>query len=491
MERVISSQDKQCRLAFNRAIEECEAPRLQDDFDRYKVWAAKVGASHSGPTYKRSLGYRLREAREYKDQILAILDRLEQPLTQAHKYATGVLSKSLSSNSDDSSRSEDEDANDVDAAEEWTLSEDEEGATDTARDPSAAVVDPRKARPTGLEWLSRKSHSKLQPTIDSISSAITCLYSIPIREAASYTRLNRYRKAKRDEFELDAHFDRLFVRDLFVLADEKVVTRLGKFVTERRRLLRYRELHNEELQRESSESKEAKSAVREDVVAAVESSMPDPDTFTEHQQSAMPMSSLRASTMRPKENPLFDPSYMLTGVVVEADEVSSIATTVVERDLIHITDRPKDAKGEELDDFICPSCRISRHIHSAVAWKRHVLDDLEPYVCTYRGCAEPDWMYSNKADWFFHESQHHASYFCGQQDHEHCISAVTFVEHMRIGHRVDLDEGSSLDTFRRRIERKSGNATSAELRQAISITKSLAIYNVLRYLVCHETSIVR
>lgn len=42
---------------------------VADEFDKYKLWAANVGAAHSGDLYKISLDYRLREASFYKTQV--------------------------------------------------------------------------------------------------------------------------------------------------------------------------------------------------------------------------------------------------------------------------------------------------------------------------------------------------------------------------------------------------------------------------------------
>lgn len=42
---------------------------VQDEFDKYSMWAGNVGAAFSGQNYRRSLDYRLREASFYKEQV--------------------------------------------------------------------------------------------------------------------------------------------------------------------------------------------------------------------------------------------------------------------------------------------------------------------------------------------------------------------------------------------------------------------------------------
>ena len=42
----------------------------------------------------------------------------------------------------------------------------------------------------------------------------------------------------------------------------------------------------------------------------------------------------------------------------------------------------------------------------------HVLRDLQPYVCTVNECLTPQRIYSNRHEWFDHESQHRRQWLC-------------------------------------------------------------------------------
>jgi hypothetical protein len=42
---------------------------VDSEFDKYKLWAANVGAMHSGEQYDLSLDYRLRESPFYRDRV--------------------------------------------------------------------------------------------------------------------------------------------------------------------------------------------------------------------------------------------------------------------------------------------------------------------------------------------------------------------------------------------------------------------------------------
>ncbi|KAM5367170.1 hypothetical protein ACJZ2D_010160 [Fusarium nematophilum] len=61
------------------------------------------------------------------------------------------------------------------------------------------------------------------------------------------------------------------------------------------------------------------------------------------------------------------------------------------------------------DGFDCPFCfsRI-RHVESRKDWKKHVFDDLKPYICTVRGCKITT-LYSHIRAWARHEYSHSLS----------------------------------------------------------------------------------
>jgi hypothetical protein len=78
----ISALDRQCKVNFGQLIEAVRVHQNQltgyvrlsdvvDEFDRYKVWAANVGAGHSGKSYTKSLDYRLREAKYYSTTLIS------------------------------------------------------------------------------------------------------------------------------------------------------------------------------------------------------------------------------------------------------------------------------------------------------------------------------------------------------------------------------------------------------------------------------------
>ena len=76
----ISQAHAKCFNSFPRLIFASKQPAqdsrdqappddIVEEFDRCKLWAANVGAGHSGGQYEISLDYRLREASFYKTQV--------------------------------------------------------------------------------------------------------------------------------------------------------------------------------------------------------------------------------------------------------------------------------------------------------------------------------------------------------------------------------------------------------------------------------------
>jgi hypothetical protein len=77
---LISEAHSKCYYSFEELIVAIQNPvrnfdsqlrlsQVQDEFDKYKLWAGNVGAAHWGKRYEISLDYRLREASFYKTQV--------------------------------------------------------------------------------------------------------------------------------------------------------------------------------------------------------------------------------------------------------------------------------------------------------------------------------------------------------------------------------------------------------------------------------------
>lgn len=214
---------------------------------------------------------------------------------------------------------------------------------------------------------------ELGATFQSLKFAITCLYKMPVRNVTPNSRLDRFKRGIYDDTSLYQHFDTLYVRDLFSTSDVQVATRLGRLITRRRQLLRYREVHNEDLQRESKESSAAQLVpsigATEPATAPVLKDISLSGTKS-YAASSIARTSVKASTFDPKNAPKLQIDLLMSATVSEPDTVSSVATTRTGRELLPIPSRPTNTEGDILEDFECPYCCLTVHIRpSAHAWK--------------------------------------------------------------------------------------------------------------------------
>lgn len=310
---------------------------------------------------------------------------------------------------------------------------------------------------------SERPTKELPQLLYSLKLTITSLYKMPIRRPAPAERLDRLAKASSDETSLYERFDFMYVQDAFSKANQKLVRRLGRMVTRRRLLLKYRQTHNERLTRENIDSMEQADEAKSHVIVDIQpisSSTPRTEPPTKSLASDnKPKHDSRATTFKLPKYP-FDPNIKAFGVQSLPETVSSFATTRTGEELLAIPSRPKGLNDEDLEDFICPYCCVSCHITSSHQWKKHIMRDLEAYVCTFEDCARVNDMFESREDWYNHEMQQHRLDFrCNVKDHEQYTDVREFRFHMDKEHNVQFDDEqpqSQLNMFSRPTQRKSG-----------------------------------
>ena len=215
--------------------------------------------------------------------------------------------------------------------------------------------------------------SQLSSWFSSIRFTITCLYLMPVRQVAPITRLREFNRGFFGDGSLYQHFDTLHVQDLYPLASNQIQERLGHLITRRRDLLHYRQIHNIELQRESLESSAAQSGVA--VGRPLSTSAENVGTQSSSEQfrgaagGSIIQPSIKATTFDPRRTPHLLPDLFAPRALSEED-ASSIATTRTGRDALPLPHRPKNSRGEEVEDFECPYCGLAVHVKlSAHSWK--------------------------------------------------------------------------------------------------------------------------
>jgi hypothetical protein len=70
--------------------------------------------------------------------------------------------------------------------------------------------------------------------------------------------------------------------------------------------------------------------------------------------------------------------------------------------------------------------------------RRHVMNDLEPYVCLFEECVEPHHLFRDRSSWLSHmQKEHTIQWTCNAKGHSPCVltSEKDFEDHMRSAHR--------------------------------------------------------
>ncbi|KAF2468961.1 uncharacterized protein BDR25DRAFT_372851, partial [Lindgomyces ingoldianus] len=109
--------------------------------------------------------------------------------------------------------------------------------------------------------------------------------------------------------------------------------------------------------------------------------------------------------------------------------------------------------------------------------RKHVLADLQPYICTYPDCKLNDYPFENKEEWFNHETQSHRyELFCNTEGHASFWEASGFLEHMKKDHEDCVNE-NQLPALRRMFEQPthptSGACTLCQ-KQAVKLKTHLS-----------------
>ncbi|OOQ90846.1 hypothetical protein PEBR_02856 [Penicillium brasilianum] len=175
--------------------EEVTLQEWSDELGRLRVWAANIGAHH---TRQSSLDYRLRDASHIKNQVLRLLERVRELLTD--------LTEVLDEEKDDESQN--------------TVFE---GLGDISEDGD--------------------SPSEIQQIHQGLVETITQLYqmSMIIRQPAQHDRLVGTDKLDAEPFQFWA---KQHISNKYPDADELVVNRISSAMARQRAILKYRERHH-------------------------------------------------------------------------------------------------------------------------------------------------------------------------------------------------------------------------------------------------------
>ncbi|KAL1631839.1 hypothetical protein SLS56_004201 [Neofusicoccum ribis] len=402
---------------------------LQEEFDKYRLWAGNVGATHSGKTYQLSLDYRLREAPFYREQVSKLLEILTRQVGKTAEILRGARVP-FEEASSDSESGDDSRTSDMEEDSPWEISSDSEAETSEKptqqkstmapmpRDSSSK--DPLEEIPPGQTGTAKSPPiTELGQLLESIRVTVTCLYKLPLRKPASIDRLG-------DETTEDVicfqPFDLLYIQDKFPRLDPEVAARFAKTITRRRQLLLYRKRHRDKLRTEATApAARATDPEKHSNDPALQNKLHAHIFREQENRPAVNAPSLResnpntvktkASTFKMDGIPQIGADELLAPSIAQSDSKTSIVASEATRDIhVEVPPRPKTREGFNMARFECKYCCLTAHVRSDKSWK---------YEC-----------------------------FCNTAGHASHSSASDFERHMKEMHQKEFDATMPLDMFR-------------------------------------------
>jgi NB-ARC domain len=112
---------------------------------------------------------------------------------------------------------------------------------------------------------------------------------------------------------------------------------------------------------------------------------------------------------------------------------------------LHLPCPPNKNHSFDGEPFECPYClKTLCGVTNSRIWRYHVMTDLEPYMCTFKGCKSPDRTYRTKQEWFQHELKEHLlpKYWNCPMCEKRTDNRDIFKEHLRTAHEEEYPEPS-------------------------------------------------
>ncbi|KAH8805202.1 hypothetical protein F5884DRAFT_885273 [Xylogone sp. PMI_703] len=393
--------------------------QICDSYSQFKIWAGNIGALQTIQSAS-SLDYRLREAPKVSKQVVALLEDLDETLEDGiHSiqfcYLMIVIVNSVLTALSFRHRLW-ERQNRVSSP----MPFNSELLVDDGTDRSEMVIYPLESAPGSI--------SEIQELFQSIPETIASLFNLSILIRSSSSR-DRYAKAlaAASKSPFDDRFDIDHVGNKFPCLyrddGEWLRERLGKAITQRRHYLRYCREHREKLSKlpeprnTAEEIPESKISTTFLAVQRQQDSVPY-DAQTVISRPTSTLASTTASTVIPAQ---LESTEHLDKLEEQNEDdnrsQTSYATSVGEDDS---DSRLSVVRLEEVagtgQSFECPYCWTIQRIKNQQAWRKHVMRDLKPYVCTSKECDMK--LFQDRYTWFTHELQNHfvewSCCFCSQ-----------------------------------------------------------------------------
>ncbi|KAH8665078.1 hypothetical protein BGZ60DRAFT_529422 [Tricladium varicosporioides] len=151
-------------------------------------------------------------------------------------------------------------------------------------------------------------------------------------------------------------------------------------------------------------------------------------------------SKITSSTLLTKADSIFDEPVPQPEYDSEASgsSVTSFTSTTTKEGHGRRNGMPKPpAKFFENVAFECPVCfSILDDIRSLKEWRRHVSEDLKPYMCTHENCRQAEVLFAHRRQWFQHElSTHFVHWLCSTEGCGKSFATEdNFIRHLETSH---------------------------------------------------------
>ncbi|TGO44913.1 hypothetical protein BOTNAR_0722g00040 [Botryotinia narcissicola] len=386
---------------------------LENELGRFKIWAGNLGVFSPG---RASVDYRLRDDADVKEILVQMLDRLRQSTKQAMDPPV-ILEEEAEEESekDYNSDSSSEDSMAI------SLDNESDAGFETDDLPSLHSVDVvARALNTIKDTITRLY--RLSTIIKKPSSANENV------KVADFIAKNEA-SAELVEFQISVRWQ---IEFRFPDASPTLLNRLIEAAVFRRRKLEYRERHKEKLKQGVD-----RSFASDLVLPLIPKNIVIRPAGAQHRGSisTMQYSATEASSVNRLKFASYPKSVAISGLTRSA---------VARREQLDVPAPPSKSEGE-VKEAICPYCFriVDKEDMIQARWKRHVLRDIEPYVCLFDGCNKSTEYFATAEDWVNHMQWQHAVVWCCQAPgHESTVyrSEEEFKHHLREEHKNAFNE---------------------------------------------------
>lgn len=431
---------------------------------RLKIWAGNVGVFGSDTA---SLGYRLRDDPDLVELLLSILRKLKDNLDKA------AYPPLLEETEDESESHQERHSGSVASSSSSALLSLDSGAEgsssgDDSPAPKTATVFIKEANDM-VNRLYRLASVFRKPVSSSENAKVLALIK-KLKERGEDDELK----------DVDDHA-RTHIKAHFPQTPKALVDRLVDSVLLRRMKIRYRQRHQRKLNqgldlaladqtlgKDHSKVTDPKAIWTSGSSSRIEGDLQAKDKSTAHfVLPRVAVSATNASSI--------DRQRVVAGGYARSTALSKITQAAMSRRQhldVPPPPRPLNAGQKQLE---CPYCRrlLQLEEFEEPRWTRHILKDIDPYVCLFEDCIESHTLFKTAEEWLGHmQWQHNVVYACQAVGHENVVFAHAndLESHLRKDHPGAFTESQLLSLVNQSA--LPGTDTFSNLNTSYSVAES-------------------